>query len=587
MNVISTLVSRALAAALLMVAGPTLAESDNTAFSIYLGKTSGAAPLAEPARIDFTEALRASLASEAAGLETELSLPQGTLERIYAAADHSLLWHQGDALSPDAAALLAVIDSATLHGLTPQDYRLDALSDYQDQSVPLYDLALTAMLARYAHVLDQGAYPRRNRISPARLVIEQGGLEAEDPATWLQSRAPNTLAYSRLQDALLEARAAQAEAEVEYPPEMPDGALLRPGSQDPQVTILREILEHYGYLSPPEAVEGSAELTADDPAAITPEPADRLAEPNIEPTAEPASEAALPLDLFDETLAAALREFQRDKGLSVDAVVGRQTRRALNARAADLIPLIQVNLERLRWEAPIDGDRWVRVNIPAYQLTAYENGEAMVEMAVVVGRPSRPTPLMSDYIIDLKFAPDWTMPSSIAVADYAPILNRDPGYAARSGIQVTYNGQNVAPHSVDWSNAALVQQLTLRKPSSGSGPLGGVRFSMGNSLAIYLHDTNRRGLFNEVSRAFSSGCVRVSDAEGLAAFIAGDAMSEDEIGRRMNSSRTSWHQIPEPIRVYLSYMTVWVDEAGELQVTASDPYGLDASLLEHFSQDEA
>jgi hypothetical protein len=34
-------------------------------------------------------------------------------------------------------------------------------------------------------------------------------------------------------------------------------------------------------------------------------------------------------------------------------------------------------------------------------------------------------------------------------------------------------------------------------------------------------------------------------------------------------------------------MTVWVDEAGELQVTASDPYGLDASLLEHFSQDEA
>lgn len=572
MNAFFTLVSRALIAALLMVGGPTLAESDNTAFSIYLGKTSGAAPLAEPEKIDFTEALRASLASEAAGLETELSLPQGTLERIYAAADHSLLWHQGEALSPDAAALLAVIDSATLHGLTPQDYRLDALGAYQDQSVPLYDLALTAMLARYAHVLDQGAYPRRNRISPARLVIEQGGLEAEDPAAWLQSRAPNTLAYSRLQDALLEARAAQAEVEVEHPPEIPDGALLRPGSQDPQVAILREILEHYGYLSPLEAVERSA---------------DALAELNIEPTAEPASEAAPPLDLFDERLATALREFQRDKGLNDDAVVGRQTRRALNARAADLIPLIQVNLERLRWEAPIDGDKWVRVNIPAYQLTAYENGEAMVEMAVVVGRPSRPTPLMSDHIIDLKFAPDWTMPSSIAVADYAPILHGDPDYAARSGIQVTYNGQNVAPHSVDWSNAALVQQLTLRKPSGGNGPLGGVRFSMGNSLAIYLHDTNRRGLFDEISRAFSSGCVRVSDAQGLAAFIAGDAMGEDEIGQRMNSSHTSWYQIPEPIRVYLSYMTVWVDEAGELQVTASDPYGLDASLLEHFSQDEA
>ena len=47
-----------------------------------------------------------------------------------------------------------------------------------------------------------------------------------------------------------------------------------------------------------------------------------------------------------------------------------------------------------------------------------------------------------------------------------------------------------------------------RQPPGPSNALGKVKFVMPNPKAIFLHDTNARGLFDRKMRAYSHGCIR-------------------------------------------------------------------------------
>jgi len=56
----------------------------------------------------------------------------------------------------------------------------------------------------------------------------------------------------------------------------------------------------------------------------------------------------------------------------------------------------------------------------------------------------------------------------------------------------------------------------LRQGAGPNNALGRVKFMMPNQYAIYFHDTNAKSLFDLPERAYSSGCIRVSDPEALA-----------------------------------------------------------------------
>ena len=46
--------------------------------------------------------------------------------------------------------------------------------------------------------------------------------------------------------------------------------------------------------------------------------------------------------------------------------------------------MIELNLERLRWMPRELGDRYILVNIPNYYLHAYDSGQRVLDMRVVV-----------------------------------------------------------------------------------------------------------------------------------------------------------------------------------------------------------
>ena len=247
-----------------------------------------------------------------------------------------------------------------------------------------------------------------------------------------------------------------------------------------------------------------------------------------------------------------------------------------NARKKQLA----VNMERLRWDhEPFGAPRDLRVNIPSQTLEVFKDGLLVRSMSVVVGRSSRKTPVMQDQIVSLKFSPDWTPTRSIVQEDYLNQAQADPAYFDQKGWQVYLDGERTTSASIDWT-AVDLDKVTVRQPSGASNALGGVRFSLTNNRAIYLHDTNAHSLFDEPKRLFSSGCVRVEDASWLAHWIMGGqpvAMSMEQVQANMALGTPKTKRLSRALPVSISYLTVWVDGANHLH-WEEDVYGHDKRL---------
>ena len=240
---------------------------------------------------------------------------------------------------------------------------------------------------------------------------------------------------------------------------------------------------------------------------------------------------------------------------------------------------IALNMERLRWvpEASWKGPN-IRVNIADAILETFDGARRVDTMRVVIGRRDRQTPILVDPIQDLKFSPDWTVPSSIIQKDFLPELRRNPRSFDPNTYDIRVNG-SPASAVKDWTTVTA-DQIFIRRASSDVGPLGGVRFSMYNSDAIFLHDTPIRSHFGRDRRAYSSGCIRVQRAEDLSVWIMSfqdTDLTREEIASRMHSGQTSSVKLETPVEVSLQYMTMYVDGQGDLR-SAPDPYRLDGSL---------
>ena len=241
--------------------------------------------------------------------------------------------------------------------------------------------------------------------------------------------------------------------------------------------------------------------------------------------------------------------------------------------------LIALNMERLRWVPEAEyGVATIRVNIADQILEAFNGTSREDVMRVVIGREERPTPLLNDPIRDLKFSPDWTVPETIIEKDFLPKLKKNPRAFDPDKYEILVNG--VPPWEVENWDEVEPEDVFIRRAASDNGPLGGVRFSMYNSDAIFLHDTANKALFSREFRAYSSGCVRVQRAEDLSVWIMkfqNPALSQEEIAARMGSGKTTSFKLSQRVQANLQYMTAYIDGENKLRFTP-DPYSWDRPL---------
>jgi murein L,D-transpeptidase YcbB/YkuD len=203
------------------------------------------------------------------------------------------------------------------------------------------------------------------------------------------------------------------------------------------------------------------------------------------------------------------------------------------------------------------------VNLPSGSVTAYQDGVAIIESRAVVGGKSNATqtPEMSTHVTFVRPNPTWTVPESIVRRKkWREKLARDPSYFERNGFDVVVNGKTISP------------QEASANPSSGSyfvqrpfknNALGQMKIGIENSQAIYLHDTNEPGLFDEEVRIASSGCVRVEKVREIAAWILGKETAE--IDGMIEAGDVQNHAPAAPVKVIIGYWTAWPDEDGKVQ----------------------
>ncbi|HEV7259992.1 MAG TPA: L,D-transpeptidase family protein [Bosea sp. (in: a-proteobacteria)] len=284
---------------------------------------------------------------------------------------------------------------------------------------------------------------------------------------------------------------------------------------------------------------------------------------------------ALPGDVYDANVVAAVKRFQLRHGLSDLGTVGRLTLKAMNTPVEIRLNQLTATLERLKGNGFNFASRYVVVNIPGASVEAVENGTVQQRHLAVVGRPDRPSPVIQANITSVNLNPYWTVPMSIVKADIIPHMRKDPSFIAKSNMKLLgAENKEIDPASVNWATLNNPYFYVRQEPGP-TNSLGQLKIDMPNSDAVYMHDTPKKSLFRNDVRFNSSGCARIEGVRDLAAWLLeGSEWSrqaiEDEIakGERKNIS------LKKSVPVAWVYLTGWQGADGQVQFR-DDIYSLD------------
>lgn len=262
---------------------------------------------------------------------------------------------------------------------------------------------------------------------------------------------------------------------------------------------------------------------------------------------------------------------------------------AASGRAAGAkVRKIELTLERWRW-LPEFQTPPVIVNIPQFRLFAFrttaDRAADILKMDVIVGRtfPRTRTPVFVADMTSVIFRPYWDVPRGITVREELPKIRANPAYLAAQHLEIvrgaTDSAQPLPP------TAASIQLLAsgearLRQRPGPDNALGLIKFDLPNRYDVYLHSTPARQLFLRPRRAFSHGCIRVSDPVALAAYVLRNTAGDWTPGRieaAMNGTQTRRVRLGRPVRVIILYGTVLAKEDGEV-LFFDDLYGQDRRL---------
>jgi murein L,D-transpeptidase YcbB/YkuD len=285
-------------------------------------------------------------------------------------------------------------------------------------------------------------------------------------------------------------------------------------------------------------------------------------------------------DSEDSDLDAAVRRFQENHGLRVTGRVDKPTLQELNVPAHARLAQLRLNLQRIReLMAQRIEERYVLVNIPAFELEAVDRHQVEQRHRVIAGKPDRQTPVVKATIRALNFFPYWRVPESVAALDLIPRLLKEPEYLQKEQIRVfngAYNGPELDPTNIDWRQVDPTR-VKFRQDPGDRNALGLVRIDMPNEYGVYMHDTPMKPLFNQRGRAFSAGCVRVQDVFKLVEWIARYEVGWDRPGRVEEIIATGQPldlTLTHPVPVYFTYISAWAEPDGHLQFRP-DIYGRD------------
>jgi len=509
---------------------------------------------------------------------------QTILTELYQLNNNQLLWfnvadHPLFAINQ----LLSIFTQAPTYGLMSSDYASQFLNQrwqtIQQNNPPFthfahFDISLSLSLIRFLNDLHNG------RISATQLQFHLPDKQKLTASTIFNAIKNNTLpqlitdsephhpAYQPLKKALITYR--RLAKHYNPQPYFLFKPSLHPGDKSTQITELHNFLNA---------------LNGDFSAAI---------------------HSSSTYNNYSQDIVTKIQQLQTNNNLISDGIIGAQTLAILNTPIRQRIEQIELSLNRLRWLPEQKKGRSILVNIPAFQLWAFDTHQqkqAILKMKVIVGqsiaRISNPhkfhteaerrkeqkslqTPIFSAKLRYLIFAPYWNIPKSIIKKDIFPKLKKQPDYLEKHNMEiVSYFSPHaqVLPNTPDNIIQLANNKLHLRQRPGANNALGKVKFIFPNSDAVYLHDTPAASLFQRTKRDFSHGCIRVAQPVALAQFI----LQGENINWNYQKSKEAMHSatpqkinIKQSIPVTLFYTTALATNSGVSFYP--DIYGHDTKL---------
>jgi len=262
---------------------------------------------------------------------------------------------------------------------------------------------------------------------------------------------------------------------------------------------------------------------------------------------------------FDSLVEEGVKRFQARHGLPLDGVLGKYTLDAMNIPADTRLMQLRTNLTRVQAITEDLGQRYVMVNIPAAHIEAVENNRVAQRHTAIVGRISRPTPILDSKIYNVTLNPYWTAPRSIVEKDIVPLMRKDPKYLADNKIRLfDAKGQEVDPTTIDW-NAEKAPNLMFRQDPGKINAMASTKINFHNEHATYMHDTPSQGLFNKLSRFESSGCVRCQNVRDLTTWLLRDnpGWNRQHIEQVIKTGVNTPIEMAVEVPIYFKYITAW------------------------------
>lgn len=150
----------------------------------------------------------------------------------------------------------------------------------------------------------------------------------------------------------------------------------------------------------------------------------------------------------------------------------------------------------VEWMPP-DYGKAILVNIPSFELVAFQDMEPVITSRIIVGAPVSPTPVGTVHSGVVRFRPTWRPTQEMI---------RRHGYEDKL------------------------------HPPGRRNPLGLATIRFDDGSLVYLHGTNSPRSFNRQNRAISNGCIRVEELNDLVAWTLEWPM--EEVLAAMNGRRT-------------------------------------------------
>lgn len=469
------------------------------------------------------------------------------LDALYKSNQYQPIWLGNDAKAiKNITEVVKLLANAGAYGLNPANYDAQLLQeksvkpplDVQSKDAALYDTALSLSLLRFMHDLHYGRINPKNlnfniqlRTAktldlPALIKANVAQETVSQLPALVESKLPQ---YQKMQQALTDYRSTEKAPPLKLMVKTP----VRTGDALPQSVELQKFLSAFGDL-----------------------PADK-----IDNTAT----------TYTPNIVEGVKKFQQRHGLKANGIINNATATAFNAplTQAQRITQIELAMERLRWIPEITEGRAVIVNIPAFQLWAFDDIKqetATTTMRVVVGKSKEhQTPQLTADMQFVDFQPYWNVPFKIAKDEILPKLANDPEYLTR---------QNMEFVSGSGTRALRIRQ----RPGKGNA-LGRVKFIFPNASSVYLHDTPSVALFSRSRRDLSHGCVRVAHPQELAEFVLKDQGGWDTGSiKKAMGGKNRQVVLKKTIPVLFLYNTAFFD--GNNLTFYSDIYGRDAKLLD-------